>query len=86
MKIFENIINHKISNITGDELLKYAEPLKIEVTKDQANKIAKYLRSNKVNVFDDRERVKLIKEIAKIAGHETAKEVNKIFTLIAKEK
>lgn len=86
MKIFENIVNHKVNNITGDELLKYAEPFKLEITKSQANKIAQYLRSTKVNIFDDKERVILIKEIAKIAGPETAKEVNKLFVLFTKDK
>ncbi|MBM4762313.1 DUF2624 domain-containing protein [Bacillus sp. B15-48] len=86
MKIFENIVNHKVSTITGEDLLKYAEPFKIEITKEHANKIAKYLRSKKVNIFDDQERVVLIKEIAKIAGPETAKEVNKLFNLLTKDK
>ena len=86
MKIFENIVNHKVNNITGDELLKYAEPFKLQITKSQANKIAQYLRSTKVNIFDDKERVILIKEIAKIAGPETAKEVNKLFVLFTKDK
>lgn len=86
MKIFENIVNHKVNNITGEELLKYAEPFKLEITKSQANKIAQYLRSTKVNIFDDKERVILIKEIAKIAGPETAKEVNKLFVLFTKDK
>ncbi|SEM29210.1 Protein of unknown function [Mesobacillus persicus] len=86
MKIFENIVNHKVNNITGEELLKYAEPFKLEITKSQANKIAQYLRSTKVNIFDDKERVVLVKEIAKIAGPETAKEVNKLFVLFTKDK
>jgi hypothetical protein len=86
VKIFENIVNHKVSNITGEELLKYAEPFKIEISKEEANKIAEYLRSKKVNIFNDRERVVLIKEIAKIAGPGTAKEVNKLFTLLTKDK
>ncbi|MCM3586311.1 DUF2624 domain-containing protein [Mesobacillus maritimus] len=86
MKIFENIVNHKVNNITGEELLKYAEPFKLSISRAQADKIAKYLRGQKVNIFDDRERAKLIKEIAKVAGPETAKEVNKLFLLFTKDK
>jgi len=86
MKIFENIVNHKINNITGDELLKYAEPFKLDINKKQADKIAQYLRSKKVNIFNDKERVNLIKEIAKVTGPETAKEVNKLFVLFIKDK
>ncbi|SFA95915.1 MULTISPECIES: DUF2624 domain-containing protein [unclassified Bacillus (in: firmicutes)] len=79
MKIYENIINHKISTITPDELLKYANQFKISVNRTQAVQIAEYLHGKKVNIFDDSQRVKLVKEIAKIAGADTAKEVNKLF-------
>lgn len=84
MKIFENIINHKINTITGDELIKYGNQFQISITKSQANKIAAYLRGKHVNIFNDTERAKLIKEIAKIAGPETAKSVNQIFIQFTK--
>ncbi|CAM3673060.1 DUF2624 domain-containing protein [Cytobacillus oceanisediminis] len=84
MKIFENIINHKLSNITAEELLKYGEQFNISITKPQAQKIAGYLRGKQINIFEDRERTKLIKEIAKIAGPETAREVNRLFLQFTK--
>ncbi|WP_059171157.1 DUF2624 domain-containing protein [Bacillus sp. FJAT-27445] len=79
MKIFENIINHKINTITADELLNYAAEFSISINRSQAGKIAEYLRGKQVNIFDSAQRVAIIKEIAKIAGPETAKEVNKLF-------
>ena len=84
MKIFENVINHKMNTITGDELFKYAEQFNIKVNRQQAYKVAQYLRGKNVNIFDDRERSALIKEIAKIAGPETAREVNKLFVKFTK--
>ncbi len=84
MKIFENIINHKVSTITADELLKYGEQFQISISKEQAKKIAGYLQGKQVNIFDDNERAKLIKAIAKIAGPETAKEVNRLFIQFTK--
>lgn len=84
MKIFENIINHKISNITADELLKYGKQFHITITKQQATKIADYLRGKNINIFIDAERSKLVKEIAKIAGPETAKQVNQLFIQFTK--
>jgi hypothetical protein len=85
MKIFENIINHKINTITADELFKYAKQFDIEVNRQQARKIAEYLRGKNVNIFDDAERAKLVKEIAKAAGPETAREVNKLFMQFTKQ-
>jgi hypothetical protein len=84
MKIFENIINHKINTITGDELLKYANQFKINVTRTQAQKIAEYLRGRQVNIFDSAQRASLIKEIAKVTDVETAREVNKLFVQFTK--
>jgi DNA-binding transcriptional regulator LsrR (DeoR family) len=84
LAIFENIINHKISNITADELLKYASQFNISISKPQAQKIAGYLRGKKVNIFIDSERTALIKEIARITSPETAREVNKLFIKFTK--
>lgn len=85
MKIFENIINHKINTITADELLNYSNQFNIDVNRQQARKIAEYLRGKNVNIFDDTERAKLVKEIAKIAGPVTAREVNKLFMQFTKQ-
>jgi hypothetical protein len=84
VKIFENIINHKINTITGEELLKYANQFNIKVNRQQANKVAQYLQGKNVNIFDARQRATLVKEIAKIAGPETAREVNKLFVQFTK--
>lgn len=84
VKIFESIINHKINTITADELLKYANQFNIAVNRQQAKKIAEYLRGKKTNIFDHGERAQLIREIARAAGPQTAREVNKLFTELTK--
>lgn len=84
VKIFENIINHKINTITAEELLKYAAQFNIAVNRKQAKKIAEYLKGKNINIFDDAQRASLIKEIAKAAGPATAREVNKLFIELTK--
>lgn len=84
VKIIESIINHKINTMTTDELLKYAKQYQINVKRDQAKKIADYLKGKQVNIFDPTQRAALVKEIAKVAGAETAKEVNKLFIQLTK--
>ncbi|WP_319922074.1 DUF2624 domain-containing protein [Neobacillus dielmonensis] len=84
VNIFQNIINHKINTITAEELLKYADQFHITVTQKQAEKIVKYLKGKKINLFDDTQRAQIIREIAKAAGPQTAKEVNKLFTELVK--
>jgi hypothetical protein len=83
--IFQSIINHKINTITADELVKYANQFNISVTRQQAVKIAEYLRGKNVNIFDDSQRAHLVKEIAKAAGPATAREVNKLFIQLTKK-
>ena len=84
MKIFESIINHKINTITADELLKYADQFQIKVTRAQAKKVAEYFRGKNINIFDDKERAQLVRTIAKLAGPETARQVNKLFMELTK--
>lgn len=84
MKIFENIINHKVSTMTAEELMKYANQFQIPVTKQQATLIADYLRGKKVNIFNEEERRQLVREIAKVAGVDTAKQVNQLFLMFTK--
>ncbi|MDN3018552.1 DUF2624 domain-containing protein [Paenibacillus sp. BSR1-1] len=84
MKIFENIINHKINTITTDELLKYADQFNIVINRQQAGKIATYLRGKNINIFDNGQRAQIVREIAKAAGPETAREVNKLFMSFTK--
>lgn len=84
MKLIETVINQKVNNITGEELMKYGKQFNISISSDQAENIAQYLRGRNVNIFNNEDRSKVIKEIAKIAGPKTAKKVNELFLLFMK--
>ena len=56
MSIFQKIINHKINNITTDELLKYATQFKISISRKEATQVAQFYKGKKVNIFDNQER------------------------------
>ncbi|GAA0341295.1 DUF2624 domain-containing protein [Bacillus carboniphilus] len=79
MKLFENVVNYKINNITKEDLLKYSKQFNIPLNNDQAAKVTKLLRGKGINIFNDKERTQLIKEVAKITGPETARKVNQLF-------
>ncbi|MBS4194700.1 DUF2624 domain-containing protein [Lederbergia citri] len=79
MKLIQNMINMKINVITSEELLKYAKQYNINVSKAQAEKIAAFLRGKNFDIFNDRTRSQIIREVAKISGPNTAKEINKLF-------
>ncbi|TWE06467.1 uncharacterized protein DUF2624 [Neobacillus bataviensis] len=85
VKIFESIINHKINTITAEELVKYANQFNISVSRGQAIKITEYLRGKNINIFDNTQRAQLVKQIAKAAGPETAREVNNLLIQFTKQ-
>lgn len=79
MNIYQQIVNKKLHNISPEELMNYSAQYNISLTTDQAKKISALLQSKKVNVFNTSERIQLMKEVAKITSHETAKKVNQLF-------
>jgi hypothetical protein len=84
MKIFENIINHKINTITANELLKYAKQYNISIAQQEASQVAQYVRGKKINIFNEKERSLLIKEVANITSVDTAKKVNRLLLSFTK--
>ena len=85
MAIFENIINHKIKTITTEELIKYANQFNIALSRNMAEKVALYLRNTTLNIFNDNERTQMIRDIAKITGPQTAREINKLILELSKK-
>ncbi|MGM0835761.1 MAG: DUF2624 domain-containing protein [Bacillota bacterium] len=79
MNIYQQIVNKKLHTISPEELMNYSAQNNISLTSDQAKKVSALLQSKKVNVFNTSERIQLMKEVAKITGHETAKKVNQLF-------
>lgn len=84
MKFLETMINMKINSISTNELMKYADNYQIRITKMEAEQIANYLRGKNINIFNDQDRLKVIKEISKISGPTTAKQVNQLFIQLTK--
>ncbi|WP_044894773.1 DUF2624 domain-containing protein [Bacillus alveayuensis] len=86
MNIYQQIINQKIKKITPEELVSYSEDYGIKLTIEEAKKIIYIARNNKINVFNPQERIKWIKELAKITSPQTAKQANELFLKFIKKK
>ncbi|WP_235848405.1 DUF2624 domain-containing protein [Litchfieldia alkalitelluris] len=87
MNIYHKIVNQKIKTLTVDELLSYSSQYDIPLTKPQAQKAIKYLRSKadtKIDIFDAEERKKLLREIAKVTSPDVARQLNSLFNQFAK--
>ena len=70
--------------MTADELLQYANQYQISLSRNEATRIANYIKGKKVNIFNDGERSQLIRELAKITNIHTAKEVNRLLSSFTK--
>ncbi|GER66916.1 tRNA methyltransferase [Weizmannia acidilactici] len=84
MKLIQNMVNYKVNMITGEELFKYARQFKVKISREDAEKIADYLRGKQLDIFEDQARSKALKDIAKITSPETAREINRVFVLFTK--
>ncbi|WP_078413794.1 DUF2624 domain-containing protein [Priestia abyssalis] len=78
MKIFQQIVNHKINHLTVKELLKYSKEYKISLTDEQAQQLISIIKEKPVNIYDTSERHDLIKKIARITNAQTAKKVQQL--------
>lgn len=78
MKLIQNMVNYKVNIITGAELFKYARQFNVKISREDAEKIADYVRGKQLDIFDDQARSKALKDIAKITSPLTAKEINQI--------
>jgi Protein of unknown function (DUF2624) len=79
MKLLQNVINHKINTINRAELLKYANQYNVSLTAKQADAIVDKVRGKNINIFDDADRSRLVKELAKVVGPSKAREINQLF-------
>jgi hypothetical protein len=86
MNLYQQIVNKKIKSITPEELISYSKNYDIHLTKEEAQKIIHLVRNNKINIFDAKERMKWIKELAKITSPQTAKRANALFLNFIKKK
>jgi Mn-dependent DtxR family transcriptional regulator len=79
MRLLEQIVNQKLNRLTKEDLLKYSKEHDIALTSQQAEKIVGLIRGKNINIFDPTERVRLIKQVAKITSPDVARKVNQLF-------
>ncbi|MDR4435741.1 DUF2624 domain-containing protein [Bacillus tequilensis] len=79
MILFQRIILQRLNQATADDLLKYSKQYGISLTRTQATEVAKLLYGKNVNIFNDSERMRLLKQVEAITSKQTAQTVNELF-------
>lgn len=80
MSLFiKQIILSKLRQITPEDVYSNASQYGFTITKNQAVEISNYVRSNRVNPFNARDREKMLYDLSQITDQETAMKANRLF-------
>ncbi|TDL82274.1 DUF2624 domain-containing protein [Peribacillus frigoritolerans] len=79
MILFQKIVNQKLNSLDADGLLQLAKQNSLAIDRTQAQQIVRIIRGKNINIFDDAERIRLLKKIAAITSPATAQQVNQLF-------
>ncbi|MDC2863383.1 DUF2624 domain-containing protein [Bacillus sp. BP-3] len=84
MNLIQQFVNKKLNNMTSKELLKYSAEYGVSITNEQADKIVTLIQGKQINIYDDQERLQLLKQIAKVTSPATAQQINTLFQKLIK--
>ncbi len=66
MNLIKQIVNKKLNHISTKELLKYSKEYEVSITTAQADQIVLLMKGKNINIYDNNERLELLKQIAKV--------------------
>ncbi|UOY94030.1 DUF2624 domain-containing protein [Ectobacillus sp. JY-23] len=76
MNIIQHLVNKKLNNMTGPDLLKLSKEYNISITVEQAQQVSVLIKGQNINIYNDAERLALVQKIAKVTSPATAQQVN----------
>ncbi|MCY7617355.1 MULTISPECIES: DUF2624 domain-containing protein [Bacillus] len=79
MILIQKIVLQRLNQITANDLLRYAKQYGVSLTSNQAVEVAKLMNGKNVNIFNDAERNRLLKQVEAITSKQTAQTVNDLF-------
>lgn len=77
--LIQKIVLQRLNQITANDLLRYAKQYSVSLTSNQAAEVAKLMNGKNVNIFNDAERSRLLKQVEAITSKQTAQTVNDLF-------
>lgn len=84
MNLIKQLVNKKLNHISTKELLKYSKEYEVSITTAQADQIVLLMKGKNINIYDNDERLELLKQIAKVTSPATAQQVNTLFQQLLK--
>lgn len=77
--LFQKIVLGRLNQVTADEVLKYAKQYGIQVTRKQALEVEKLVKGKNINIFNEEERNKLLKQVEAVTSKEAVQLLNQLF-------
>ena len=74
----------KLNHISTKELQKYSKEYDVPITNAQADQIVGLMKGKNINIYDNDERLALLKQIAQVTSPATAQQVNTLFQQLLK--
>ncbi len=84
MNLIKQLVNKKLNHISTKELLKYSKEYNVPITTAQADQIVGLMKGKNINIYDNDERLALLKQIAQVTSPATAQQVNTLFQQLLK--
>ncbi|MFU0791453.1 DUF2624 family protein [Virgibacillus proomii] len=79
-KIIKEIIRKKLTQLSAEELMNYADQYGFSLTQQEAKQIIMYLRQYEVDPFSVEGRKKMIQQLARITDQTTAQKAQQLFS------
>lgn len=84
-KFVKQIVKQRLKSITPSQLVEYSKEYKIPITLKEAEQILTIAKKSDLDPFDENDRLKIIKKVAKVTDMKRAQAANKLFLKLMKE-
>ncbi|MDG5470829.1 DUF2624 family protein [Jeotgalibacillus sp. ET6] len=78
MKWLQTFVNTKLHQLTAEELRRYAAPFDLKLTNRESEILARLLKQNKIDFFNEKERSMLFKRTEEILGTARSRKLESI--------
>ncbi|TDL34525.1 DUF2624 family protein [Jeotgalibacillus sp. S-D1] len=78
MKWLQTFVNAKLHQITAEELRRYAAPFELALSTRESEMLARLIKQEKIDFFNEKERTVLFKKVEGIIGTSRARKLDNI--------
>ncbi|KIL46014.1 DUF2624 family protein [Jeotgalibacillus campisalis] len=85
MKWLQTFVNTKLHQLSAEELRRYAAPFDLKLTNRESEILARLLKQDKIDFFNEKERALLFKRVEGVIGTARARKLETIVQTFLQE-